>query len=76
MNVSQQKKNPLGYEKLPKLLAGYAIPSIIAMLVSSLYNIVAVSYTHLDVYKRQGQGNTDCSAGDWKGQRDADQGRN
>ena len=40
MNVSQQKKNPLGYEKLPKLLAGYAIPSIIAMLVSSLYNIV------------------------------------
>lgn len=40
MNVSQQKKNPLGYEKLPKLLAGYAIPSVIAMLVSSLYNIV------------------------------------
>ena len=40
MNVSQQKKNPLGYERLPKLLAGYAIPSIIAMLVSSLYNIV------------------------------------
>lgn len=40
MNISQQKKNPLGYEKLSKLLAGYAIPSIIAMLVSSLYNIV------------------------------------
>lgn len=33
-------KNPLGYEKLPKLLRGFAIPSIIAMLVSSLYNIV------------------------------------
>lgn len=33
-------ENPLGYEKLPKLLKNYAIPSIIAMLVSSLYNIV------------------------------------
>lgn len=33
-------KNPLGYEKLPKLLRGFAIPSIVAMLVSSLYNIV------------------------------------
>ena len=33
-------KNPLGYEKIPKLLRGFAIPSIIAMLVSSLYNIV------------------------------------
>ena len=32
--------NPLGYEKLPILLRGYAIPSVIAMLVSSLYNIV------------------------------------
>ncbi len=33
-------ENPLGYEKLPKLLKNFAIPSIIAMLVSSLYNIV------------------------------------
>ncbi|MBB5264337.1 putative MATE family efflux protein [Catenibacillus scindens] len=33
-------KNPLGYEKIPKLLKSFAIPSIIAMLVSSLYNIV------------------------------------
>lgn len=32
--------NPLGYEKLPKLLKTFAIPSIISMLVSSLYNIV------------------------------------
>lgn len=32
--------NPLGYEKIPKLLKGFAIPSIIAMIVSSLYNIV------------------------------------
>lgn len=35
-----QGKNPLGYEKLPKLLKSYAVPSVIAMLVSSLYNIV------------------------------------
>lgn len=33
-------ENPLGYEKLPKLLKSFAVPSIIAMLVSSLYNIV------------------------------------
>ena len=37
---SIQKGNPLGYEKLPKLLKSFAVPSIIAMLVSSLYNIV------------------------------------
>lgn len=33
-------QNPLGYEKLPKLLRNFAIPSVIAMLVTSLYNIV------------------------------------
>lgn len=33
-------ENPLGYEKIPKLLKGFAIPSIIAALVGSLYNIV------------------------------------
>lgn len=32
--------NPLGYKSIPSLLKGFAIPSIIAMLVSSLYNIV------------------------------------
>lgn len=32
--------NPLGVEKPSKLLKTYAVPSIIAMLVSSLYNIV------------------------------------
>ena len=37
---SIQKENPLGYEKLPRLLKSFAVPSIIAMLVSSLYNIV------------------------------------
>lgn len=33
-------KNPLGYEKLSVLLRRFAVPSIIAMVVSSLYNIV------------------------------------
>ena len=33
-------ENPLGYEKISKLLKGFAIPSITATLVSSLYNIV------------------------------------
>ena len=32
--------NPLGYKSLPKLLKNFVIPSILAMLVSSLYNIV------------------------------------
>lgn len=39
MNDTNQK-NPLGYEKLSVLLKQFAIPSIIAMVVSSLYNIV------------------------------------
>ncbi len=33
-------ENPLGYEKISKLLKKFAIPSITAMLVGSLYNIV------------------------------------
>lgn len=33
-------ENPLGYEKIPKLLKTFAIPSITAALVGSLYNIV------------------------------------
>lgn len=33
-------ENPLGYEKISKLLKSFAIPSITATLVSSLYNIV------------------------------------
>lgn len=33
-------ENPLGYEKISKLLRGFSIPSITATLVSSLYNIV------------------------------------
>ena len=46
-------ENPLGYEKISKLLKNFAVPSIVASLIGSIYNI-AVSYTHLDVYKRQG----------------------
>lgn len=33
-------ENPLGYEKIPKLLKSFAVPSIVAALVGSLYNIV------------------------------------
>ncbi|MDO4287843.1 MAG: MATE family efflux transporter [Eubacterium sp.] len=38
--LENTQSNPLGWEKLSTLLKRYAIPSIIAMLVSSLYNIV------------------------------------
>ena len=40
MQETQTTENPLGYKSIPSLLRGFAIPSIIAMLVSSLYNIV------------------------------------
>ncbi len=33
-------KNPLGAEPIDSLLKKFAVPSIIAMLVSALYNIV------------------------------------
>ncbi len=33
-------ENPLGYEKISTLLRRFALPSVVAMLVSSLYNIV------------------------------------
>ena len=35
-----RKENPLGYEKISTLLKKFALPSIISMLASSLYNIV------------------------------------
>ncbi len=35
-----QKTNPLGTEKVSRLLLKFALPSIVAMLVSALYNIV------------------------------------
>ena len=36
----QKKRNPLETEKEGKLIGKFAIPAIISMLVSSLYNIV------------------------------------
>ena len=36
----QKKVNPLATENEGKLIAKFAIPAIISMLVSSLYNIV------------------------------------
>ncbi len=38
--TERDKTNPLGYEKISTLLKQFAVPSIIAMLVNSLYNIV------------------------------------
>ena len=37
---NRKKRNPLETEKEGKLIAKFAIPAIISMLVSSLYNIV------------------------------------
>ena len=34
-------------EKIPRLLAQLAIPAVVAQIINLLYNIVAVSYTHL-----------------------------
>ena len=39
MNDTQTTANPLGYEKIGKLLTSYAIPSIIALIINSLYKI-------------------------------------
>ena len=38
--AENEQDNPLGYEKESKLLVGFAIPCIISMLVTALYNIV------------------------------------
>lgn len=40
MNKAQSTQTPLATEKISTLLWNFAVPSIIAMLVSSLYNIV------------------------------------
>lgn len=39
MTVSKTE-NPLGYEKIGKLLASFAIPSVISLIINSLYNMV------------------------------------
>ena len=40
MNDRKITENPLATERVEKLIAKFAIPAIISMLVSSLYNIV------------------------------------
>ncbi len=40
VNMEEVKENPLGSVRIPRLLVKFAIPSIIAMLVNALYNIV------------------------------------
>ncbi len=40
MSNQMAAENPLGFEKIPKLLSKFAVPSVVAMLVSALYNIV------------------------------------
>lgn len=43
MSLSVEKtseQNPLGCERISRLLAKYAVPSIVSMLVNSLYNLV------------------------------------
>ena len=39
-DIHMRNKQSLGEERVTKLLSEFAVPSIIAMLVSSLYNIV------------------------------------
>lgn len=39
-NIKSEDANPLGTEPIGKLLRKFAVPSIISMLVTSLYNIV------------------------------------
>lgn len=40
MSRPQTAANPLGYERIGKLLTTYAIPSIISLIINSLYNMV------------------------------------
>ena len=40
MNKEEKEHNPLGYAPVSKLMVKFAVPSIIGMLVSALYNIV------------------------------------
>lgn len=42
--MEQSLKNPLGYENINKLIRKFAMPSIFALLVSAIYNIVDQVY--------------------------------
>ena len=37
----------LEHERIGRLLLHYAMPAVIGTMVNALYNIVAVSYTHM-----------------------------
>ena len=55
----EQKNDFLGRDPIGRLLWRMSLPAIVAQLINLLYNLVdrvyigPVSYTHLDVYKRQ-----------------------
>ena len=53
MGEAQMNSNPLAKDFSTGSLLKFAFPTISMMLFMGLYTIVAVSYTHLDVYKRQ-----------------------
>ena len=66
MSGTNKKMELLGSAPIPNALMALGIPIMIGMLINALYNLVdayfvgglgAVSYTHLDVYKRQLEGN-------------------
>ena len=40
MDTTVTKTNPLGTERIGKLILTFAVPSIISMVVNALYNIV------------------------------------
>ncbi|MEG0457229.1 MAG: MATE family efflux transporter, partial [Oscillospiraceae bacterium] len=40
MNTMTAQTNPLGTEKIHKLILKYSVPCVISMLVNSIYNIV------------------------------------
>ena len=40
MNANMTQANPLGTEKTGRLVARYAVPSVISLAVNSLYNMV------------------------------------
>ena len=46
-NVQQ---NPLGTDSIPKLMFKFSVPSIIAMIVGALYNIVDHFYINYCIY--------------------------
>lgn len=39
-NITQKERNPLGYAPIGKLLMQFALPSVVAMVINAIYNIV------------------------------------